>query len=74
MRGVRAVDRQDALLKRYLGDGVYAAFDGFSVWLTAEDGRTATDTICLEPAVLAALASFSREAWETRKRISADGM
>jgi hypothetical protein len=41
--------------KKYLGDGVYADFDGYQIKLTAENGISATDTIYLEPAVLEAL-------------------
>lgn len=44
--------------KTYLGDGVYAAFDGFSVVLTTEDGIRVTNTIVLEPDVISALERF----------------
>ena len=44
--------------KTYLGDGCYVAFDGFALWLTAEDGIRATDTICLEPQVYKHLTAF----------------
>lgn len=37
--------------KEYLGDGVYAEFDGYSIVLTTEDGISATNTIVLEPEV-----------------------
>jgi len=39
-------------LKAYLGDGAYAAWDGYNVIITAEDGIRATDTVYLEPEVL----------------------
>lgn len=39
--------------KIYLGDGAYANFDGYHVVLTAENGIYATDTVALEPEVLA---------------------
>lgn len=42
-------------MKTYLGDAVYADFDGYHVVLTTENGIRTTNTICLEPAVLAAL-------------------
>ena len=61
-RHIRAVDRQDATLRGYLGDGVYAAFDGYGVWLTAEDGITATDAIYLEPDVYRQLPLFVKNA------------
>jgi hypothetical protein len=61
-RRTRAVDRPDALATRYLGDGVYAAFDGRGAWLTAEDGVRATDGIYIEPEVMKALVVFFAEA------------
>lgn len=42
------------LEKRYLGDGLYADYDGFQIVLTAENGIEATDRVCLEPEVLSA--------------------
>lgn len=41
----------------YIGDGVYASFDGYQVWLRTprEDGN---HEIALEPPVLAALNAF----------------
>lgn len=60
-RHIRAVDRADALARRYLGDGVYAAHDGFGIWLTAENGLSAADAIYLEPSVLAELMRFAKE-------------
>ena len=45
---------------RYLGDGVYASFDGYHVWL---DLRAQNDTkIALESAVLVALIKYAKEA------------
>jgi hypothetical protein len=44
--------------KRYLGDGAYVAFDGYSLILTAEDGIRATNTIVLEPEVYRELVRF----------------
>jgi len=42
----------------YLGDGVYAIFDGYGVWLHANDHKYPTDKIYLEPKILAALNNF----------------
>jgi hypothetical protein len=44
--------------KMYLGDAVYAYFDGFSIVLTTEDGVRATNTIVMEPDVVSALVTF----------------
>jgi hypothetical protein len=46
---------------RYLGDGVYAHFDGCCIVLMANDHRNPTDTICVEPSVLRNLNQFSDE-------------
>lgn len=44
--------------KTYLGDGAYAAFDGYGIILTAENGIEATDTVYLEPQVYHKLVAF----------------
>ena len=43
----------------YLGDGVYASFDGWNIWL-ATRVQTPVHTICLEPEVIAALVKFMK--------------
>lgn len=36
--------------KTYIGDGVYAMFDGYQLWIWTEDGRRETSPrIALEP-------------------------
>jgi len=55
--------------KRYLGDGVYAAFDGVMVILTTEDGVSATNTIHLEDTVRAALRAYLEEVEDGRPRV-----
>lgn len=44
----------------YLGDGVYAEFNGFGIWLRTGDYRQeiADDSIYLEPEVLDSLNKF----------------
>jgi hypothetical protein len=44
--------------KDYIGDGVYAIFDGYGVWLHANDLDAPSDRIYLEPSVMKALANF----------------
>lgn len=44
--------------KAYLGDAVYADFDGYAIILTTEDGVRATNTIVLEPQVYEALLAW----------------
>lgn len=38
--------------KQYLGDGLYAAWDGWHIVLTAENGVSVTNEVYLEPDVL----------------------
>ncbi len=49
--------------ERYLGDGVYATFDGFSVTLDLR-GQDNTTRIVLEPEVLDALVKFRQACQE----------
>ena len=48
--------------KEYLGDGVYAEFDGYGIWLRANVPNT--DNIYLEPVVLAALRAFYEQQFD----------
>ena len=50
-------------LKDYLGDGVYAIFDGYGIWLHANDHECPTDKVYLEPSVLEALNHFSAKCY-----------
>lgn len=45
----------------YLGDGVYAIFDGFGIWLHANDHKYPSDRVYLEPEVLRGLIRFDTE-------------
>ncbi len=47
--------------KTYLGDGVYASFDGYQVWVWASDGEYNTAKIALEPGVIDRLNAFYKE-------------
>jgi len=44
----------------YLGDGVYAIFDGFGIWLHINDHEAPTDRVYLEPKVFRALLEFEK--------------
>lgn len=48
----------------YLGDGVYAIFDGYGIWLHANDHKNPTDKIYLEPEVIEHLIRFDKEVQE----------
>ena len=45
----------------YLGDGVYAIFDGFGIWLHANDHKNPTDKVYLEPPVMESLERFNHD-------------
>lgn len=45
----------------YLGDAVYASFDGYHIVLQTRDGYSATNTIALEPAVLETFDMFRKQ-------------
>lgn len=42
----------------YLGDGVYASFDGCQVWIWTSDGISDSRQIALEPNVIQSLVAF----------------
>jgi hypothetical protein len=45
---------------RYLGDGVYATFDGYHIWLRAQ-GTDHQNAIALHPGVFDALLEYQRD-------------
>lgn len=45
----------------YLGDGVYAEFDGYQIWVWTSNGIEASPRIALEPAVIERLNEFFAE-------------
>jgi hypothetical protein len=49
----------DESQREYLGDAVYASFDGYHIWLRTSDGRNFTNEIALEPAVYQALKRYA---------------
>lgn len=56
-------------MKTYLGDAVYADFDGYAIVLTTEDGIRVIDRIVLEPEVYHALTVFVAALKEQRKEL-----
>ncbi len=46
-------------LETYLGDGVYASYDGYHIWLDTR-GQLPVNRIALEPAVFKALVKYHR--------------
>jgi hypothetical protein len=47
--------------KTYLGDGLYAVFDGYYFRLTSENGISVLDEVYLEPEVLKAFIEFTKK-------------
>jgi hypothetical protein len=60
--------------QEYLGDGVYASWDGYVIWLRtgAHEGAYVTNTIALEPGVFAALVKYERRVGEAAERAEAE--
>jgi len=48
-------------LKTYLGDSVYADYDGYHIWIYTDNGLGATNKIALEPNVYDALIQFNEK-------------
>ena len=49
-------DQEATIPNVYLGDGVYASFDGYYVWLAANDHHN--KVVALEPAVIENLIQY----------------
>ena len=47
--------------QEYLGDGVYAEFDGYQIWLYTHDGISRLSEIALEPGVFARLLAYAEK-------------
>jgi hypothetical protein len=58
---------------RYLGDGVYASFDGYQIWLDTR-GQYPVHKIALEPAVFAGLLDYYNNLEEIIMEATKDGL
>lgn len=54
-------DDQQVSPREYLGDAVYASFDGYHIWLTTGDGNN--QRIALEPGVYFSLRQYAKRIW-----------
>ena len=52
----------------YIGDGTYVQYDGYTIWLTTEDGYNETNRVGLEPNVLKSLMDYVGRVGELIKR------
>jgi len=50
--------------REYLGDGVYAQFDGYQVWISVEGGSEAPAFVALEPNVFNALVEYGKRQYK----------
>ena len=50
----------------YLGDGLFASFDGWQIKLRAPRGTHGDHEVFLEPDVYEALAAFAKKCWAER--------
>lgn len=53
--------------QQYLGDGVYASFDGFQIWLAV--GNHENKVVALEPSVMKALTEYNERIEALRKQV-----
>ena len=51
--------RRPSVEKEYIGDGAYVQYDGYSLWLTTENGERETNKVCLEPSVFKNLLEYA---------------
>lgn len=51
----------------YLGDGVYASFDGYQMWLHLNDHRSPA-LIALEPSVYKSLVEYAKRIWRQNEQ------
>ena len=50
-----------AVKQEYIGDGAYANFDGYSLWIRTHNGIRTTNQVCLEPEVLKNLLQYIKQ-------------
>jgi len=55
------VSSQSLAEPTYLGDGVYASFDGYHIWLKTGGGKD--PQIALEPSVYFSLRRYAQSIW-----------
>lgn len=66
-----------SMKKVYLGDAVYAQFDGFHIILSTEDGYRETNTVSLEAEVIESLLKFIETSYKVKinvEKIADDGI
>jgi len=59
------MDGNETYPSTYLGDGVYASFDGYSVWLAVNHHEN--NVVALEPQVFARLVQYAESLKDKQK-------
>jgi hypothetical protein len=59
----------DGMVPVYLGDGLYASFDGFQIELFAYNGVEKTNIVYLEPSVLKSFEAYVKSIRERGARL-----
>ena len=59
-------DLQHNPTAQYLGDGVYATFDGYQLWLHTSNGLEITNTLALELTVFQSLLDYATQMFGPR--------
>lgn len=57
------LSEDDRRLAEHLGDGLYARFDGYQIWLFASNGETKTEPVALERSTYLALRQYATAKW-----------
>lgn len=56
-----SLDNRQPMQDVYLGDGVYASFDGWQIWLAANHPKN--KTVAIEPQIFARLFQYAQMVW-----------
>jgi len=59
---------REGKFKEYLGDGAYADYDGYHVWVTTSNGIYKTNEIAFEPEVMESFIAYWSKILEMRKK------
>lgn len=57
-----SAEGQEIMPPTYLGDAVYASFDGYQIWLHLNDHRS-PGLIAIDPGVYQALVNYGKRIW-----------
>jgi hypothetical protein len=61
------MDKRDLRDLTYIGDGVYAGYDGYYIWIWSSNGITESKEIAIEPEVFNKLHDMAASHWNMGK-------